>query len=168
MKEEIRKNCIDCGQEFVLTPNQQIFYTSRGWIYPKRCKNCRERKKQDFQKKADEETARQFEKELLASQYAVKDISDIQIESSVTTLYVIGNGFDLAHCVPLSYSKFRDWLGYRSELRETLEEHIRNDALLWNFEEALADFDFVTPSMMIPEMLDEFNAYAPDAQIADY
>lgn len=41
MKEDIRRNCIDCGQEFVLTPNQQIFYTSRGWFYPKRCKDCR-------------------------------------------------------------------------------------------------------------------------------
>lgn len=49
-----------------------------------------------------------------------------------------------------------------------MEEYIRNDALWWNFEEVVADFDFVTPSMMIPEMLDEFNAYAPDAQIADY
>ena len=32
--------------------------------------------------------------------------------------------------------------------------NIRNDALWWNFEEALADLDLDTPSMAIPEMLD--------------
>ena len=80
----------------------------------------------------------------------------------------IGNGFDLAHGVPSSYSKFRDWLGRHSELRENLETYIRNDALWWNFEEALADLDLDTHSMAISEMLETFNAYDPDAQMADY
>ena len=83
-------------------------------------------------------------------------------------MYVLGNGFDLAHGVPSSYSKFRDWLGRRSDLRETLETYIRNDALWWNLEEALADLDLDSPSMAIPEMLDAFDAYDPDAQMADY
>lgn len=86
----------------------------------------------------------------------------------VTLLYVIGNGFDLAHGVPSSYSKFRDWLGKHSNLRKTLETYIKNDALWWNLEEALADLDLDTPSMAIPEMLDAFDAYDPDAQMADY
>ena len=37
-----------------------------------------------------------------------------------------------------------------------------------NLEEALADLDLDTPSMAIPEMLDAFGAYDPDAQMADY
>ena len=87
---------------------------------------------------------RQFEKELSDSTYAIKEVSDIDVISPATTLYVIGNGFDLAHGVPSSYSKFRDWLGRHSDLREALETYIRNDALWWNLEEALADLDLDT------------------------
>lgn len=165
---EIKRNCIDCGQEFVIPPNQQIFYEDRGWELPKRCKACRERKKQERQKKEAEEAARQFEKELSDSPYITRKTTNIEVSSPATTLYVIGNGFDLAHGVPSSYSKFRDWLGRRSNLRETLETYIRNDALWWNFEEALSDLDLDMPSMAIPEMLDAFDAYDPDAQMADY
>ena len=81
---------------------------------------------------------------------------------------MIGNGSDLAHGVSSSYSKFRDWLGRHSDLRKVLETYIRNDALWWNLEEALADLDLDMPSMAIPEMLDAFGAYNPDAQMADY
>ena len=79
-----------------------------------------------------------------------------------------GAEIEIGDGVPSSYSKFRDWLGRRSALRETLETYIRNDALWWNLEEALADLDLDTPSMAIPEMLDAFGAYDPDAQMADY
>lgn len=166
MKNEvIERICIDCGRKFPIYPDAQAFFKSRGLDLPKRCRACREKKKQE--RKA-EEAARQFEKELSDSPYVIKEVSDIDVSSPATTLYVIGNGFDLAHGVPSSYSKFRDWLGRRSVLRETLETYIRNDALWWNLEEALADLDLDTPSMAIPEMLDAFGAYDPDAQMADY
>ena len=166
MKNEvIERICIDCRRKFLIYPNAQDFFKSRGLELPKRCRACREKKKQE--RKA-EEAARQFEKELSDSPYVIKEVSDIDVSSPATTLYVIGNGFDLAHGVPSSYSKFRDWLGRRSALRETLETYIRNDALWWNLEEALADLDLDTPSIAIPEMLDAFGAYDPDAQMADY
>lgn len=166
MKNEvIERICIDCGRKFPIYPDAQTFFKSCGLELPKRCRACREKKKQE--RKA-EEAARQFEKELSDSPYVIKEVSDIDVSSPATTLYVIGNGFDLAHGVPSSYSKFRDWLGRRSALRETLETYIRNDALWWNLEEALADLDLDTPSMAIPEMLDAFGAYDPDAQMADY
>lgn len=166
MKNEvIERTCIDCGRRFLIHPSAQEFFESRGLELPKRCQACREKKKQE--RKA-EEAERQFEKELSDSTYAIKEVSDIDVISPATTLYVIGNGFDLAHGVPSSYSKFRDWLGRRSDLRETLETYIGNDALWWNLEEALADLDLDLPSMAIPEMLDAFDAYDPDAQMADY
>ena len=166
MKNEvIERICIDCRRKSLIYPNAQDFFKSRGLELPKRCRACREKKKQE--RKA-EEAARQFEKELSDSPYVIKEVSNIDVSSPATTLYVIGNGFDLAHGVPSSYSKFRDWLGRRSALRETLETYIRNDALWWNLEEALADLDLDTPSMAIPEMLDAFGAYDPDAQMADY
>lgn len=165
---EMKRNCIDCGREFTISPYQQMFYANRGWELPRRCRACSEKKRQECQKKEAEEATRQFEKELSDSPYAIKEVSNIKVKSPVTTLYVIGNGFDLAHGVPSSYSKFRDWLGKHSNLRKTLETYIKNDALWWNLEEALADLDLDTPSMAIPEMLDAFDAYDPDAQMADY
>lgn len=127
MKNEvIERTCIDCGRRFLIHSNAQEFFESRGLELPKRCQACREKKKQE--RKA-EEAERQFEKELSDSTYAIKEVSDIDVISPATTLYVIGNGFDLAHGVPSSYSKFRDWLGRRSDLRETLETYIGNDAL---------------------------------------
>ncbi len=40
--------CLDCGNEFVFTVNDQQFYKEKGFINePKRCKACREKRKQE-------------------------------------------------------------------------------------------------------------------------
>lgn len=44
-KVRIRKKCVDCGKEFEITNNQYDFYTSKGFEIPKRCKSCRDAKK---------------------------------------------------------------------------------------------------------------------------
>ena len=70
MKNEvIERTCIDCGRRFLIHPNAQEFFESRGLELPKRCQACREKKKQE--RKA-EEAERQFEKELSDSTYAIK------------------------------------------------------------------------------------------------
>src|SRR5207253_9152643 len=39
-------NCADCGQEFVFSKNEQAFYAERGFTNePKRCTNCRDKRK---------------------------------------------------------------------------------------------------------------------------
>lgn len=38
--------CVDCQTEFSFTENEQKFFTSKGFTAPKRCKPCREAKKQ--------------------------------------------------------------------------------------------------------------------------
>lgn len=39
-------NCVECGGEFVFTKNEQAFYAERGFTNePKRCKNCRDKRK---------------------------------------------------------------------------------------------------------------------------
>lgn len=38
--------CIDCKNEFVLTEGEQAFYESKEFTEPKRCKECRLKKKQ--------------------------------------------------------------------------------------------------------------------------
>lgn len=38
--------CVDCGKEFVFTARDQEFYHEKGFTNePKRCKDCREKKK---------------------------------------------------------------------------------------------------------------------------
>ncbi len=44
-KVRIRQNCVDCGRQFEITNNQYDFYTSKGFDIPKRCKSCRDAKK---------------------------------------------------------------------------------------------------------------------------
>lgn len=44
-KVRIRQNCVDCGHQFEITNNQYDFYTSKGFDIPKRCKSCRDAKK---------------------------------------------------------------------------------------------------------------------------
>ena len=39
-------NCVDCGSPFTFTRNEQAFYAERGFTNePKRCKNCRDKRK---------------------------------------------------------------------------------------------------------------------------
>ena len=44
--------CVDCKNEFIFTANEQKFYAEKGFDNkPKRCKSCREIKKQNNNKK---------------------------------------------------------------------------------------------------------------------
>lgn len=38
--------CEDCGQEFVFSEGEQEFYAARGFQPPKRCKPCRQKRKE--------------------------------------------------------------------------------------------------------------------------
>lgn len=44
-KEAVRIKCQDCGEDFIFTVNDQIFYEEKGFLPPKRCKNCRNARK---------------------------------------------------------------------------------------------------------------------------
>jgi len=65
----------------------------------------------------------------------------IQFITPNTSLFIIGNGFDLMHEVPSSYYNFRDFLGRNNELRIALEIYIKKDDLCADFEESLAYID---------------------------
>jgi hypothetical protein len=41
----IYKECVDCDAEFFVTEKSQEFLESKGWSIPKRCFECREKKK---------------------------------------------------------------------------------------------------------------------------
>lgn len=46
--------CQDCGKEFEFTVRDQEFYKEKGFSEPKRCKDCREKRKQERATKTDE------------------------------------------------------------------------------------------------------------------
>lgn len=37
----MEKECIECGEKFILTDGEIKFYDKKGYPYPKRCKKCR-------------------------------------------------------------------------------------------------------------------------------
>lgn len=43
--EDVKIKCLDCGEEFLFSVNEQRFYEEKGFLPPKRCKSCREIKK---------------------------------------------------------------------------------------------------------------------------
>ena len=46
-KDKVIK-CTDCGEEFIFTAGEQAFYAEKGFNNePKRCKPCREKRKQE-------------------------------------------------------------------------------------------------------------------------
>ncbi|WP_188456245.1 RQC-minor-1 family DNA-binding protein [Virgibacillus oceani] len=45
--EDIILKCWECGNRFTFTIGEQQFYKSKGFVHPKRCKNCREKRYDD-------------------------------------------------------------------------------------------------------------------------
>ena len=43
---DIKLKCSDCGTEFVFSDRDQAFFKEKGFTPPKRCKPCRDIKKQ--------------------------------------------------------------------------------------------------------------------------
>jgi hypothetical protein len=50
MSDEERKDkqikCSDCGNDFVFTAGEQAHFASKGFVDPKRCRDCRAKRKQ--------------------------------------------------------------------------------------------------------------------------
>lgn len=47
MAEDQQLTCSDCGQTFTFSAEDQEFFRDRGYSAPKRCKECRQAKKQE-------------------------------------------------------------------------------------------------------------------------
>ena len=79
------------------------------------------------------------------------------------TLYIIGNGFDMAHGLPTGYDKFYYFFkNHNSTAYNTFEEYVLAPTGAWNnFEEAFADID---TSQLFIDVLE----YYPDPSSDDY
>jgi hypothetical protein len=98
--------CIECGADY-FTEGEQDFYISKGLDMPKRCKSCRDKKKARFKK---EKSKAAFTEALSNSPYKYIEKSNLPKIDADTSLFIIGNGFDLMHGVKSSYYNFKDTL----------------------------------------------------------
>ena len=112
--------CIECGADF-FTEGEKSYYKSKGLSMPKRCKPCRDKRKLRFEQEREEKELKGF---LLTLPFKQTEMTEIPLADPDTTLFVIGNGFDIMHGVPSSYYNFRDTIGKNNILRFTLETYI--------------------------------------------
>lgn len=86
---------------------------------------------------------------------------------SSQTLFVIGNGFDLAHGVRSSYWDFQSTLGKNNQLRAALEFALVGGDLWGDFEDSLAHIDTCKLLSNLDDMIEVYDAYSEDASAAD-
>jgi len=97
--------------------------------------------------------------------------SEISLINPNTSLFIIGNGFDLMHKIPSSYYNFRDFLGRNNSLRNALENYIKRDDLWADFEESLAYIDDDAMLGTTNDMMDIFDVkdqFDDDFSAADF
>lgn len=97
--------------------------------------------------------------------------AEISFTDPDTSLFIIGNGFDIMHGVKSSYYNFRDSIGRKSILRWTLENYIKQDDIWGNFENDLAYLDREMMLGTLDDWLDNFNVLDEDEDdfsAADY
>lgn len=107
--------CKDCGKSFSISPDEEMFYTSKGLQVPKRCKECRKNRKEEEKRIK----AEQDEKELQGLIAKVEQ-KPIEFTNPDKSLVIIGNGFDIMHGVKSSYWEFQKTTGKKSSLRRDM------------------------------------------------
>lgn len=180
--------CKDCGKEFTISPEEQKHFRTMGYELPKRCKDCRQirkaaRKAAEMEKQArlaakeQEERQRKLEEDekklaslLKALPFHQTTMDSLTLTNPSKSLVVIGNGFDLMHGAKSSYWNFQETIGKNNPLRFDMETYLDTEDLWSNLEESLGKLNysmFLNPHV-IDMWLDDYGAYDPDAQAADY
>lgn len=180
--------CKDCGKDFVITSEEQKYFRSKGYVLPKRCLECRKIRKEarsaaeheereiweaiekEERQKRLEKDERELEQMLKIIPFPQTSVDKILLKDPVSTLVVIGNGFDLMHGVKSSYWEFQKTIGKKSPLRFYMETYLDTANLWSDLEDALGRLNysmFLDPDIL-DLWLDSFGAYDPDAQTADF
>lgn len=155
-------NCMDCGAEF-FTEGEKKFYESKELKMPKRCKTCRDKRRHQFEQREVEKELAQIIPTLPFKLIKMPEVTLLNPDSS---LFIIGNGFDLMHGIPSSYYNFRDTIDKSDILRFTLENYIRADDIWGDFENNLAYLDREMMLGAVDERLDDFGV--PDEDDDDF
>lgn len=180
--------CKDCGQEFSITPEEQKYFKSMCYELPKRCPECR-RKRKEVRKEAErlekERILRQEQVEkqkkwegdekalsvlFLKLPYGKTTIEELSFDDPDHSLVIIGNGFDIMHGVKSSYIDFSKTIGKNCSLRFEMETYLDTGDLWFNLEEALGklNYSMFLNQTVLDMWLEDFDAYNPDAQAADF
>lgn len=186
--ELVSASCKDCGRAFEITPGEQAHFKSLGFALPKRCPACRKVRRDTRKAEAEKEKARRsaiekaqkqkkweeeeakLEELLKTCPFRQTSVIDLVLNNPAKTLVIIGNGFDIMHGAKSSYWDFQKSLGKNSILRFYLETYLDVKDLWWNLEEALGQMNysiFLNPEV-INMWLEDFGAYDPDAQSANF
>lgn len=103
--------------------------------------------------------------------YQKISLGELKFENPEHSLVIIGNGFDIMHGVKSSYWDFQKTIGKNSSLRYEMETYLDVPGDLWsNLEDSLGRLNysmFLNPTVL-DMWLDDFGAYDPDAQAADF
>ena len=186
--QSIPSTCKDCGKDFIITPEEQRYFKAMGFNLPKRCSDCRKvrrdaRKEAEAKKNARlkaiekekcekkwEEDEKKLTKILETLPFHQIKINEIRLANPSSTLVVIGNGFDIMHGVKSSYWDFQKTIGKNSLLRFYMEVYLDTEDLWSNLEDSLGRLNyrlFLDPDI-IDMWLDNYGAYDPDAQAANF
>ena len=59
---DLKIKCIDCGNDFIFSEGEQVYYKEKGLFTPKRCSFCRKAKKKEkmFPQSEDKRTRPYF------------------------------------------------------------------------------------------------------------
>lgn len=186
--QSISSICKDCGKDFVITPEEQRYFKAMGFELPKRCNDCRKARKdakkaaaakenerlkaieKEKREKKWEEDEKELKEILKVLPFHQIQINDITLVNPSRTLVVIGNGFDIMHGVKSSYLDFQKTIGKNSLLRFYMETYLDTEDLWSNLEDSLGRLNYSTflNRDIIDMWLDNYGAYDPDAQAADY
>lgn len=184
----INSICKDCGKEFTISPEEQKHFRAMGYELPKRCKDCRQirkaaRKAVEMEKHAilaaqeQEKRQRKWEEDetklsdlLKALPFHQTTMDALTLTNPSKSLVVIGNGFDLMHGAKSSYWNFQETIGKNNSLRFYMETYLDTEDLWSNLEESLGklNYSIFLNSHVIDMWLNDYGAYDPDAQAADY
>ena len=171
-RNDLRLTCLSCRTGFEFTVGEQDYYAERGFSQPKRCPRCCNQRKIEKQQIAEQQWQLQEEQKIRELHqvlpYKRLSLSETTVDHPQNILYVIGNGFDIAHGVPSRYVNFRDSMGKNINLRRNLETYLKVDDLWSDFEEALAHIDGSGLLGTVDMWLDLMGAYEKDAQAADF
>lgn len=164
------KICKDCSRPFILMPWQNPRkYTFCPVCHKAWCKEQAEKREREanakWQEKHKEETEA-FEQEL--RKFALIELSEIP--SSSSTLYVIGNGFDLMHGVKSSYYDFGKSLKRNDYLRDALEIALTPDDIWADFEESLGkiNLDPMASRYLVDMWLESMDFYDGEDSAANF
>lgn len=186
--EPISAKCKDCGKEFIITVEEQRKYKSLGFELPKRCHECRKKRKEarkvmeaeakerqvikdrEERQKRWEKDEKEIEQILSVLAFPQISINEIALANPSESLVIIGNGFDLMHGVKSSYWDFQKTIGKYSPLRFCMETYFDTEDLWSDLEDSLGrlNYSIFLNSHGIDMWLDNYDAYNPDAQAADF